>query len=175
MPKEGWIAVWFMRGNQVVSTSYLSINRVADPDWQIVGAGDPNDDRATDVVWQHRTQRWLAVWYLNGAQVLGTQRLSIPQMPDPRWHIRGVGDSNGDGRADLLWWNDTSGDLGVLQRPVLPPGAIVPPHPVAFLVLTRSRPARASGIRTRRRRAHCAKMVQAAGLLVYPPQHPLQR
>ena len=34
-------------------------------------------------------------------------------MTDPTWHIRGVGDSNGDGRADLLWQNDNRGALGV--------------------------------------------------------------
>jgi hypothetical protein len=109
----GWIAVWFMNGSQVLSTNYLSINRVADPDWEIVGAGDTNGDRVADIVWQHRTQGWLAVWYLNGTQVVGTQLLSIPRMPDPTWHIRGVGDSNGDGRADVLWQNDTSGFLGL--------------------------------------------------------------
>jgi hypothetical protein len=111
--REGWIAAWLMRGSQVISTSYLSINRVADSDWQIAGAGDTNGDRAADIIWQHRTQGWLAVWYLNGAQVIGTQLLSIQRMTDPTWHIRAVGDANGDGRADLLWQNDSRGALGV--------------------------------------------------------------
>ncbi len=109
----GWIAAWLMSGSQVLSTKDLSINRLADTDWEIVGAGDTNGDRAADIVWQHRTQGWLAVWYLNGTQVVGTQLLSIPRMPDPAWHIRGVGDCTGDGLADLLWQNDTSGGLAL--------------------------------------------------------------
>ncbi len=109
----GWIAAWLMSGSQVLSTNYLSINRVADTDWQIVGAGDTNGDRAADIVWQHRTQGWLAVWYLNGRQVVGTQLLSIPRMTDPAWHIRGVGDCTGDGLADLLWQNDATRGLAL--------------------------------------------------------------
>jgi hypothetical protein len=110
---QGWIAAWLMNGSQVVGTNYLSINRVADTDWEVVGAGDTNGDGDADIVWQHRTQGWLAVWSLNGVQVIGAQLLSVPRMPDPAWHIRGVGDFNGDGRADLLWQNDSNGNLGV--------------------------------------------------------------
>jgi len=40
--------------------------------------------------------------------------------------------------TDVRTFIDRGGQQGV-QRPVLPPGAIVPLHPVAFLVLTRSR------------------------------------
>jgi SPFH domain/Band 7 family protein len=40
--------------------------------------------------------------------------------------------------TDVRGFIDRGGQQGV-QRPVLPPGAIVPLHPVAFLVLTRSR------------------------------------
>jgi len=34
-------------------------------------------------------------------------------MADPTWKIRGVGDTNGDGRADLVWQNTGDGRLGV--------------------------------------------------------------
>ena len=40
--------------------------------------------------------------------------------------------------TDVRAFSDRGGQQGV-QRPVLPPGAIVPLHPVAFLVLTQSR------------------------------------
>jgi hypothetical protein len=45
--------------------------------------------------------------------VSSTQLLSINRMTDSAWHIRGVGDVNGDGHSDLLWQNDTSGALAV--------------------------------------------------------------
>jgi hypothetical protein len=111
---EGWLAAWFMSGSQVMSTTFLSINRVADTNWEIAGAGDTNGDGIAEIIWQHRTEGWLALWSLRGTQVIGTELLSIRQMTDPTWHIRGVGDCGDDGRADLLWQNDT-GALGVWE------------------------------------------------------------
>jgi hypothetical protein len=109
----GWLAVWYMNGPQVVATQFLSINRTSDPAWEIAGAGDTNGDGRADIIWQHRSQGWLAVWYLDGVQVIGTRFLSIDRMPDLNWHVRGVGDVTGDGKADLIWQNDLTGDLGV--------------------------------------------------------------
>ena len=110
---EGWLAVWYMRGTQVTATQFLSVNRVADTDWQIAGAGDTNRDGKADIIWQHRTDRRLAVWYLDGIRVTGTRLLSIDRRTDPQWIIRGVGDTNGDGKSDVLWQNDATGDLEV--------------------------------------------------------------
>ncbi len=63
---QGWLAVWYMRGTAVVGTRYLSIDRVSDPNWQIVGVTDTNGDGMADLLWQERTQGWLAVWFLHG-------------------------------------------------------------------------------------------------------------
>ena len=110
---EGWLAVWFMNGTQVLATQFLSVNRVTDTDWQVAAAGDTNGDGKADIIWQHRTAGWLAVWYLNGIQVTDTRFLSIDHRTDPQWIIRGVGDTNGDGKSDVLWQNDTTGGLEV--------------------------------------------------------------
>ena len=112
--RDGWLAVWFMNGSQVLSNSFLSISRV-DPDWEIAGAGDTTGDGTADIIWQHRTQGWLSWWSVQGTQVTSTVFLSYPQMSDPTWHIRGVGDVSGDGRADLLWQNDVSGALAAWE------------------------------------------------------------
>ena len=85
---------------------FLSINRLADPNWKIVGAGDTDGDGRADIVWQNKVEGWLGVWMLNGSQVVSTQVLSISKMPDPKWTIMGAGDVNGDRRADILWQHD---------------------------------------------------------------------
>jgi subtilisin family serine protease len=110
---KGWLAVWLMNGTEVVNTQLLSIDRVDDLDWRVVGAGDVDGDGKADLIWQHQTKGWLAAWFMNGSGVVSTRLLSIDRILDLNWHIRGVGDVDGNGRADLLWQNDATGALGV--------------------------------------------------------------
>lgn len=110
---QGWVAAWLMNGTQVTSTRMLSIDRVPDTDWHIVGAGDTDGDGKADLVWQHQTAGWLAVWSMNGIDVVSTRFLSVDRISDLNWHIRGVGDVDADNHADIIWQNDATGELGV--------------------------------------------------------------
>ena len=108
---RGSLAVWFMNGSRVTGTHHLSVNTIADRGWEIAGAGDVNADGKADLVWQHAISGHLAVWLMNGSTVGEQRLLTIPAVPDLRWKVRGVGDANGDGRADLLWQNGATGEL----------------------------------------------------------------
>jgi len=108
---SGRLAVWYLSGATVIGTEPLSINAVTDIDWQIRGVGDTNGDGFADLVWQHRTQGRLAVWYMTGSQVVSTRPLSVPQVSDTAWQIAAAADINRDGKADLLWHNTTTGGL----------------------------------------------------------------
>ena len=110
---NGSVATWYLEAKNVMATSRLSIDRVADVNWRIVGSGDLNGDGPADVVWQHEMTGQLAVWYLSGTQVVATLPLSIDRVEDTNWKIRAVGDANGDGFADLFWQHTTQGWLAV--------------------------------------------------------------
>ena len=113
MHDDGTMAAWLLQGAQVISTSYLSVNRMTDPTWRIRGVGDTNGDGKADLVWQNTGDGRLGVWSMNGFQVTGTASLSIPRMSTPNWQIRAIGDTNGDGRADILWHKSDTGELAV--------------------------------------------------------------
>lgn len=110
---EGWLAFWHMNGVTLTSTSSLSVNQMTDANWRIGGMGDLNGDGHRDIVWQHESDGRLAVWFLRDTQVVSAGYLSVNRMTDRTWKISGVGDTNGDGKADLVWQNTGDGRLGV--------------------------------------------------------------
>ncbi len=109
---DGWLAAWLMNGYTVTSTVYLSVPRMFDPMWIIVGAGDVNRDGKADLIWQNQSDNGLGVWLMNGPTVVAQRVLSV-YPSDMNWKVHGVGDVNADGLADLLWQNEATGALGV--------------------------------------------------------------
>ncbi len=107
----GWLVNWYMDGTTVTGSDYLSINQVADTNWQIEGTGDFNNDGKTDLLWRHQTEGWLFTWYMDGTTVTGSDSLSVNQVADTNWHIEGTGDFNNDGKTDLLWQHQAGGWL----------------------------------------------------------------
>jgi Ca2+-binding RTX toxin-like protein len=74
-------------------------------DWYVVGIGDFNGDGRSDILWRNNDGRitdWLGT--ANGGFTPNAANALAGVSTD--WHVAGVGDFNGDGRADILWRNN---------------------------------------------------------------------
>ena len=111
----GQLQTWRLNGTTVVDTrpiSPVTMSGVSDTHWKVAGTGDLNGDGFSDIVWRHDTEGWLAYWFLQYNQVVGTGYLGINRMADPNWRIKGLGDVDGDRCADVVWQH-TDGTLAV--------------------------------------------------------------
>lgn len=63
------------------------------------------------LLFQGQTNNQIALWYMLGTQVIGSQ-LIVPT-PSADWQVVGTGDFNQDGKPDLVFQNQTSGQIAI--------------------------------------------------------------
>lgn len=75
-------------------------------------AGDFNGDALSDVVWRDYANLSLTIW--NNVSEFDEELNRIPTLynttvDDAMWRVHAIGDVNGDGRPDLIWRHNVSG------------------------------------------------------------------
>lgn len=105
------VTVWFMGGPQ--GTVYMGQAEIGTtPGWTLRGAADMNQDGIPDLLWQNDTDRTVTVWFMSGPEgTVYNGQATIGQTPG--WTLSATGDLNGDSVPDLLWQNDSSGEVTV--------------------------------------------------------------
>ena len=106
----GALRVQVMRGTSVASTDTLVESSPLD--WNIVGTGDFDDDGVSDLLWQNPTTGDVGIWQLNGTTSVRTFDTIAKAVP-LEWSIFGAADFDGDGRSDILWRDQRTGDVGI--------------------------------------------------------------
>jgi FG-GAP-like repeat/Lectin C-type domain len=135
-------AIWLMDGTTgpsvvdgTVGTAVESkaggqkfITQVADSNWKIVGIGDFNQDNKSDLVWRNSSTGENAVWTVdtsvltNSGNFFSTTEQFIKDengvnlvVQGNNWRIEAVGDTNNDGKSDLIWRNYATDENAVWQ------------------------------------------------------------
>ena len=105
----GQVAFWLLNDVNVIGYAVPNVPAPG-PDWRIVGTGDANHDGHRDLYWQHRTSGALAVWRMNGTEMVAGLRLSASPS-DPAWQVVGTADLDRDGSIDLLFQHAATQDV----------------------------------------------------------------
>jgi hypothetical protein len=96
-----------VKGGQELGNDYQTTATAYD--WNIVGTGDFNQDGYQDIVLQNPTNGYISFWFLNGTAQVQSEALLAGKV-DVNWKVVGISDFNKDGKPDLLWRNQTTGD-----------------------------------------------------------------
>jgi hypothetical protein len=82
--------------------------------WMIVGAADFDGNGTPDLVWQNTSTTQVVVHYYGGAGGAVYQGWAyLDATGAPGWTVGGAADMNGDGVPDLIWENNSTGQVVV--------------------------------------------------------------
>ena len=81
-------------------------------DLQKAAKNDVNGDLRGDLVFQDGTSNTVAVWLMNGTTIGAASAVSGAYAP-PGWLVKTTGDLNGDGLADMLLQNTSTGGVAL--------------------------------------------------------------
>ncbi|HKE40835.1 MAG TPA: FG-GAP-like repeat-containing protein [Casimicrobiaceae bacterium] len=132
---DGSNVQWFMDGPNLMSFAFQPTVPLG-VGWAVVAQADFDGDGKTDILWRNETTGANLIWFMDGATLVSAQSItSVP--PGAGWFVAGVGDFNGDGKADIFWRNTSNGwnSIWLMNGATLISGTFVPTVPTSYSVV----------------------------------------
>lgn len=79
-----------------------------------LGVGDLNADRRDDILWQDAAGQVYG-WTMNGRVIVQSEAILNASPVAAAWMVAGIGDTDGDTRADVIWQNSETGRVAIWQ------------------------------------------------------------
>jgi hypothetical protein len=130
---SGENVAWFMNGVVLSAGAFLDPAALADTNWKMVGTHDFDGDRQTDILWRHEVSGEIVAWFMDGVTLRSGTFLTPAALTDTRWKMAGTGDFNGDGKPDIVWHHEVSGEIVIwhMNGSVLASGTFTTPSALA--------------------------------------------
>jgi RHS repeat-associated protein len=82
---------------------------VADLNWRVAGVGKFDSGTTSDILWHNGTTGETYLYPMNGLAILASEGY-VRTVSPLSWHVKGVGDLDGDGKTDVVWRNAITGE-----------------------------------------------------------------
>jgi hypothetical protein len=88
-------------------------------DWRVASTADLDGDRLADLLWRNDSTGQIYLWRFERYPNWPSSRVAVRSVspvatvPDPAWRIVASGDLNADGKGDLVWRHDSTGQVYV--------------------------------------------------------------
>lgn len=111
------LKIWTLAGTQVTGTIVPNPDQAVDANWKIVGTLDFDGDGARDFLWYNPNSGKIVFWFMDAnVQRITGQFANPSNAGDNNWKVVATGDYGvGPGgladTADIVWQNETSGNI----------------------------------------------------------------
>lgn len=116
----GSVKIWPMQGVSRRMLNGRPVEVVLEPKvtpgtgWTIAGVGDIDNDGISDIIWWNQIDGRVNHWLMTSSMSVKPESGSLGAHASPAtWKVVGVGDFNADGRTDVLWKDDATGDVEI--------------------------------------------------------------